>query len=473
MKKIFSFYNNLSTPLKASFWFLFCNLVQKGISFISTPIFTRLMTKEEYGIYNTYLSWENIIIIFASLNLGAGVFNNALIKYKGKENEYTSSMQGLTTVLTLVVMGVILSFGNFFSNLMEVPIYVLILLTFELIFMPAMSFYMARERFEYRFKSVVLITIFLSISILFSGIGAVVLFDDKVSAKIISYIIVQSFFCGIIYINNFIKERKFFDKEYWIFALKFNLPLLPHYLSYIILSTSDRIIIKQMVGDAEAGIYSLAYNVGMILNIFINAITSVFTPYIYKELNDKRYKNIEKVSISILLFILIPLIGIVLVAPEIVLIMGGKDYLDAIYIIPPVVLGTFVYLIYSFFSTIEFYLEKTLFVMLGTVSAAIINIVLNLIFIPVFGYFAAGYTTLISYLFLVIIHYIFMRKIFKNRIYNIKKMSVISFLAFLAVFIILSIYSFSIIRYGILLGIVVLLIILRKKYMYLQEIFLF
>ena len=54
-------YQSLSQPVKASLWFTVCNAVQKGISLVSTPIFTRMLTPEQYGVYTVYQSWYAII----------------------------------------------------------------------------------------------------------------------------------------------------------------------------------------------------------------------------------------------------------------------------------------------------------------------------------------------------------------------------------------------------------------------------
>ena len=94
-------YKKVSAPVKASIWFTVCNAIQKGISLLSTPIFTRLLTPEQYGTYTVYQSWYQIISIFATLNLFYGVFNNGMTKFPNDKRTFTSSMQGLSTTLTV------------------------------------------------------------------------------------------------------------------------------------------------------------------------------------------------------------------------------------------------------------------------------------------------------------------------------------------------------------------------------------
>ena len=65
--------------IKAGLWFTICNLLQKGISFITVPIFTRIMSTEDYGLYSIYISWYSIMTIFATLHLSYYVLHSHLI----------------------------------------------------------------------------------------------------------------------------------------------------------------------------------------------------------------------------------------------------------------------------------------------------------------------------------------------------------------------------------------------------------
>ena len=68
MNKYIILYHKLPVQVKASLWFLICSFLQKGISVISTPIFTRLLSTAEYGQYSVFSSWLGIINIFVSLS---------------------------------------------------------------------------------------------------------------------------------------------------------------------------------------------------------------------------------------------------------------------------------------------------------------------------------------------------------------------------------------------------------------------
>lgn len=74
MNKLIQKYKTLPVQVRASAWFLICSFLQKGISMITTPIFTRLLTTQEYGEFNVFNSWLSIVTVFVTLNLYNGVF---------------------------------------------------------------------------------------------------------------------------------------------------------------------------------------------------------------------------------------------------------------------------------------------------------------------------------------------------------------------------------------------------------------
>ena len=101
MNNIFKKRKEMPIQAKASLWYTICNFFQKGISFVVVPIYIRLLTTAEYGEWSVFQSWRDILIIFASLNLYAGVYTRALIDKEDDRDRYTSAMQGLGTLISV------------------------------------------------------------------------------------------------------------------------------------------------------------------------------------------------------------------------------------------------------------------------------------------------------------------------------------------------------------------------------------
>ena len=237
------------------------------------------------------------------------------------------------------------------------------------------------------------------------GLLAVYYASDKALARIISTVVVEVLVCGSIMIMQFSYGKLFYDKQYWKYAVSLAVPLLPHYLAGIILSHGDRIMISKLCGTGDVALYGVAYNIGMIILLFVAAINSSLTPWIYSKLKLKGIESIQQRSRGVLFFIFCVALGLMLVSPEIVLIFGSSKYANAVNVIPPVAGSVYFIFLYNFLSFPEFYFEKTSFLMWASIIAAGLNVLLNYIFIPVYGFIAAAYTTLACYVIYSLGHY--------------------------------------------------------------------
>lgn len=471
MKKILSkFWNKVkssSEPVKASFWFAACNVLNKCIQLITIPIFTRILTQTEYGEYMTFLSWRGIFIILATLSLYANVFNNGMLKYKAERAAFLSALQGLTTTISIILLTVLTCFQKQITSWTGISPSILVLMMTEIIIMQGFEFWAASERFDYKYKKVVAITILIAVLNPLVGLVMVLFAEQKGTARIISVLIVPIIVYFYLYVRNFKNGRKFFVKEYWKYALILALPLVPHYLSQMLLNEMDRLMIKSMCGAGEAAIYSVAYSTAMVMQIVGKAIQSSMTPWIYKNVKENNIAPIKDTVNKACFFVAGINFMIICFAPEVILILGGKKYIEAIYVIPPVVVSSFLIFLYSMFCVLEFYYEQTNAMMIVSVLGAALNFVLNDILIPIYGYKVAGYTTLASYLFFVVVHYFVMKRALRKNghekgIYDGRFLTI-----FTAAFVIFSIamnvtYYYPLVRYGILL-LLFLIVFLKQK----------
>ena len=118
--KIKAKYVNLPKAVKASIWFLICSFMQKGISVITTPIFTRLLTSSEYGQYNEFNSWLGIVGVIITLWIFNGVYTQGLVKFEDQRDRFSSTLQGLTLVLVLIWTGIYFIGRDFWNQLLNI-----------------------------------------------------------------------------------------------------------------------------------------------------------------------------------------------------------------------------------------------------------------------------------------------------------------------------------------------------------------
>ena len=206
------------------------------------------------------------------------------------------------------------------------------------------------------------------------------------------------------------------------------------------------------------------------MNVFKNSRVDALKPWIYQKIRDKNYLAIRKTVNSVM--VLVTLISAVFTAfaPEVIYIMAPAQYHEAIYVIPPVSASSYFTFLYNIFSIVGLYYEKTKKIMWASVSGAILNLVLNAICIPVFGYIAAAYTTLVCYMFFSFAHYLIMKSICKTyldnvEIYDIKFILLMSTIMVALTVVFTFTYSSSMIRYGVILALAVVIFAQRKTLM--------
>lgn len=468
MSKISEKYKSLPRPVKASFWFLICSFLQKGISMITTPIFTRLLTTGEYGRYNVFNSWYGIVTIIVSLNLWAGVYQQGLIKFNKHRRVFSSTLEGLTFTLVCAWTVVYLIAHNFWNNLFKLTTVQMLAMLCMVWTSSVFNFWSTEQRVHYHYKKLVFITLMVSIAKPVVGIILVTHAEDKVTARILGLALVELVGYSYCFIYQMKRGKKFYSKTYWKYALGYNLPLIPHYLSQVVLNNSDRIMINSMVGDSAAGIYSLAYSLAMIMTLFNTALTQTLTPWMYQKIKDKDIKALAPIAYLSLFIVAAVNLLLIMLAPEAVRIFAPASYYEAIYCIPPVAMGVLFLYSYDLFAKFAFYYEKTTLIMLASIVGAILNIVLNYFGIKMFGYVAAAYTTLICYILYCVFHYMLMTKICNDYLDGVKpyntKFLILFSLVFLACgFAMLFTYDYPIIRYSIIAVAVILMIIKRDK----------
>ena len=278
----------IPVQMKASFWFLISSFLQKGITALTTPIFTRLLSPDEYGVFNVFNSWMGIISVFITLNLSYAVYSQGLIKFSDKRDLFSSSLQGLTLTMVFCWTAIYLLFREFWNHIFNLTTVQMLAMLVMIWTTAVFNFWAWEQRVLYKYKALVIITLLISVAKPLIGVIFVILAEDKVTARILGLVLVELIGYTGLFIVQMKRGKKFFSARFWKYALMYNLPLIPHYLSQTVLSSADRIMIKDMVGESEAGIYSLAYSISLIMTLFSTALMQTISPFIYQKIKDNK-----------------------------------------------------------------------------------------------------------------------------------------------------------------------------------------
>lgn len=475
MIKLLNKIKSIPEGVKSAIVYTASSVFTRGLAIITVPIFTRLMTTDQIGIVNIYNSWYSLISAFATLSLTSGGFAVAMNEFADKRDEYESSILSLTSIIAILIAIIYILAPSFWQHTLGLTNALIVLMLIGFLFAPARDFWLARQRYEYKYKLALLVSILTAIIASFFSIFVVIYFskngsDNTASARLFANYFVVYAVAAIIWIYIMFKGKKFYSKKYWRMSLSISIPLVGYNIAGQILNVSDRMMISSMVSNSAVGIYSTLYTVSSLSLMVWQAINASFIPYLFQNI-DKKNHNIKKVSTMLMSAYAIIAVLLTYFAPEIVKILATKEYYEAIYIMPPIAAGVFFTSYANLYSNIAVYYKKTKYVMYPSFVAAGLNLLLNYIFIKLFGYMAAAYTTLFSYIILAILQVVWVKRLCKdngtsiNNIFDNKVMFMLALLTTVSTLFGIILYSNTFIRYVVsILGIILLLILVKLIY---------
>ena len=442
--------------VKAGSWYTFTNFFTKGLAFLTLPIFTRLLSTADYGTVSLFSSWASIFSVIISLDLAWSV-QRGKFEFKENYNKYISSVLFLSLLIFLIFLTIFIIFSNFFLRITNLTSTLFFIMVFEAFFMFVQSFSLAKFRVEYKYKAVSLITIISSIVGIILSIYLIrnVFIKEPYFGKILGNFLPLSVFAIFFIFYFLVKGKELINFQYWKYALVLSVPFILHNISGVINSQFDRIIINQYLGASPTGIYSFAYNLGTIVNVLFTSFYQAYNPYFMEKMEKKEYEKILFISKNYRNLFAVLYTLILFISPEIVRLMAEESYWEGLYIVPYIFLAYFFNFMFSFETGIEYYFKKTHYISIGTMMAAIINVSLNYIFIPRYGYVAAAITTDVSYLFLFVFHFLITKYKMKKPMYGLKFHLVSLAMALGSTFAFLILKDLIFVRY-ILCGIIVI-----------------
>ena len=401
--------------LKSGFWYVFSEILVRGVSFFATPIYTRILSTTVFGNVRIFESWILILVPVISLSLYNSI-ERAKLDFKEKYDAYISSIVTLMLILfaSITVIFVIwkdlikewLSFSEsmFWIFPMYGCAYVCILCMQK------------RERQMLNYKSNIIISILSVLPSVILSITFLVLWKEKADDSILTDIRILGFYIPLILLGIgiiviiFLRGRTFVNISYWRYGITYSMPLIVYAVSVQVLYQSDKIMIQRIRGDSLAGIYSLATTVVYIIDILSNALHGAWTPWLFERLDHRDRDEIWKVWWILCSGMAVLSWGIVMLAPEIIWFLGGAKYDEAKWLLGSMLsAGVFQFVMLLFVALEKFYKKTRYSGWAGIISAGI-NVSLNGICIYKFGYRAAAYTTAFSYLASVFIHYLLISK---------------------------------------------------------------
>lgn len=394
------FYNTLGTVIRTS------------ISFLTMPLFTRILGADQYGLYSVYSSWVLIFACFMGGNVGSGL-GTGLYRFSDDYKRFKTSTLVEGTIISGAVICLSLILYAFFGSLFPYNIIIFISLLIESFCQFILNFSTLSWTYE---KKAALNMIVSVLSIVTTSVLSIILIlnwkefgpeETKFHGRVFGMLVPSLVIALFVWIYIYKEQPAGYNKEYWRYSIGFGLPMIFHSLSQNILAQSDRVMMQSYnISNSEIGIYSFFYALCMLLSALLTALNNSWCPFLYDGLKKKQYATLNVKTKHYVQVFTTLCVGFLLLSREVAQVFANDEYWSGMPLIPILVLAVYCTYMYQFPVNYEFFNSKPKIVAVGTVLAGVINIVLNAILIPIWGMYGASVATLLSYALLALIHFV-------------------------------------------------------------------
>lgn len=399
--------SDFGETLKHTWTYLSGSVALKSLSIIGIPIMTRLLTEEDYGILNIFFTYTVLAATIFTLNTHVGTG-----RYYFENNQDFKSFFGTSLVVSLsMLIATFLAtvvYAEPIARFLDLPvicIYFIVPFAFSNVLK---SFHM--QIFRAKRKSKKVRSLSLISGYLGFVLGVLLVYLHPVEERYMGQLwagLIMMVVSGSIVFYRLAKYIKFdFKWGHLRYMFSFGVPLMPAYLSGFILAQFDTVMIGSYLGKAEAGQYSFAYNISMLMVMVVNALFYSWTPKYFEYMKAENYEQHDKDTLKLLSIISFSACGLILFSDWIGYILGSVSFHKSLYLIPLIIFGQYLMGINPIYKRHISFSKKTIYTSVIVLLAGALNIWLNSIYIPKIGAAAGAYTTVASYMAMLVLTYL-------------------------------------------------------------------
>lgn len=402
--------------LKGSLFAIASNFLSRGFGFIFTPIFTRLLSPDEYGIYSLYVGLMGLFTVFVTFEIPGNVTYRALARF-GKENEerFLSAALGMISLLNIFFVSVFILFRRWINGMTSLGTPLTLCLFAQIFFNAAIGLYFSKKRYHGRALPVALINLAtgllpptFSVALIRLGGGG--------SARIFSSLTVSAAIALPICFDILHRGKRLFSRDEWKFLFRMTLPQLPHYLALSAIAQSDKIVIARGFGDGEVGKYSAAMSLGLAPSILTSALMLALSPWLIRKLGEGGYGSIEKTVTPLVKAVFLLTLAYFSLLPEIFSLLLARSYGEALPTAYPAAMSVAVLFPTSCISSCLLHYEKPHLGAKNTIIAAGVCVFLCILLSSRISYKATSFGSLGAYSLLFLMNRRTLKKLSEGRI---------------------------------------------------------
>lgn len=413
MEKIKTRLQRINKPAKASLYYTMASIISKGALLAFTPVFTRILSPDEYGIYSLYSSWMGIFTVIETLEISGNLFYAGLGKDEDKDSYLLSSIT-LQCIMSSVFLILSFLFKDGISSLTKLSYNLLVSLTFQIFLNSIISQKLSYMRYFYDYKRVFIINSLMGVLtplislflILFSKLGGY--------SRIASPLIVSTVISLPIFLSLFKNGRGKVTRGRVLSVFVSAFPLFLHYISLSVVAQGDKIIISHLFGRGDVARYSVAYSCGFMLSLVTTALGGALSPWIRRKTASGDTSKISEVTES--LFFLFSSVTVMFFCflPELFYFLAGEEFAESIFSVYPIAISVLLLFLINRNSSIMLFSGGRFKISLQSSVSAALSVILNYMFIKNFGYKAAGVSTFLSYFVMLLLGYLLLSKEIKR-----------------------------------------------------------
>ena len=455
--------------VKSGVWYVFGTFITKGLAFLTTPIFARLMSPSDYGEFTNFANWQSLLIILVSAEL-YNTLSRAFYDYKEEYDQYASTVTILGFLLNIFFYVFFLLNRSWIFGIVAIPEKYVHLMFFVMMMQGCRQVYQVKERTLYRYKSAAAISVLSLVIPTIISIAVVMLVpeSDRLDARMYGFYVPFALI-GIYCVFALFRKNFVFKRKYCKYAFLLALPLLVHYLTTYLLASTNTIITKSCLGAEIAAMVSIVVAIMNVLNVLFQSLSGALTTWMMDKFEENKIGSIQKCINLFIAGVAIVCVAVMAFGPEMILIIGGSQYKDAVTLLPGMMLSVFLQIIATVFTIILTYRKKVAGTAVITAAVAVLSIAAKIYFLPQFGVGILPIINIISFGIVLAANYLLVCKFGDGQCFQL--VFVLPIMLFVILFSLICgyLYSNTLIRYAICgLGIATFAIVLavtRKKWM--------
>ncbi len=406
--------NTLGELKKNTLIIAIASLGSKAISLILAPLYSFYLTTEQYGTMDLILASAGVLLPLVCFDIFEGTFRYASDKER-EPKVVLSSTFSICLFSTLLIMLLALVFSKLFSASGVVCLCVLSAVLDS--YVQVLSQF-ARGRGDT--VTFGISGILNSVLLLLMNVVLMVLLDRGLNGWVISFLTAK--IAVLLYLVIKLRVWKIYsvqyiDKTFVKEALCFCIPLIPSAAMWWVMNISDRYVISIVLGVGATGIYAVANKLPAMLSILENVFYQAWqTTAIQTKYDDNRDGFYSAIFMKYLRFLSIGAFGILFILKPMILAFFSQEYSSAWECSAVLVLGIMVHALAGNLGTIYTVFKDTKGALKTSAIGAAVNVITNIIFVPMYGMNAAAWTTLISYIVVLIVRWIDCKKFVRLKV---------------------------------------------------------